>query len=129
MAPYKFAKLISDNKKIEVYGDGSSKRDYTYISDVVDGIILALDKNLGFEIINLGNSNPIELKSFIKLIEKFVGKKAGIGHLPMQEGDVPLTYADISKAKRLLGYEPKVKIEEGIKRFVGWFKKILKNKL
>ena len=123
MAPYKFTKLISNNEEIKMYGDGTSKRDYTYILDITDGIISALDKDFAFEIINLGDSNTVELKHFIRLIEENVGRKAKIKQLPMQKGDVPVTYADISKAKRLLGYEPKVKIEEGMKRFVEWYKK------
>ncbi|MBS3098118.1 GDP-mannose 4,6-dehydratase [Candidatus Woesearchaeota archaeon] len=122
MAPYKFTKLIDEGKAIPVYGDGKTKRDYTYITDIVDGIIAALDKNFAFEIINLGDSNPIELRYFISLIEKNLGKKAKIKQEPMQPGDVPITFADISKAKKLLNYNPKVKIEEGIRMFVGWYK-------
>ena len=123
MAPYKFTKIISDGKEIEMYGDGTTKRDYTYIKDIINGVVSALDKDFGFEIINLGDSNTVELTYFIKLIEKNVGKKAKIKKMPMQKGDVPVTYADITKARRLLGYEPKVKIEEGIKLFVDWFKR------
>lgn len=122
MAMYKFTKLISEDEEIEMFGDGTSKRDYTYITDIVSGILSALDKNLGFEIINLGNNQAVELRYFISLIEKELGKKARIKRMPMQKGDVPLTYADISKAKRILGYEPKVGIKEGVKRFVEWFK-------
>ncbi|MEA2036311.1 MAG: SDR family NAD(P)-dependent oxidoreductase [Nanoarchaeota archaeon] len=123
MAPYKFTKTIIEGEKIDMYGGGDTKRDYTYVVDVVDGILAALDKNLDFEIINLGNSNTIQLKEFIEIIEKEAGKKAEINQLPMQKGDVPMTYADISKAKRLLGYDPKIKIQEGIRIFVEWYKK------
>lgn len=122
MAPYKFTKHIIKEKPIEMYGDGTTKRDYTYVQDIVDGVLSALDKNLNFEIINLGNSNPIELKEFISIIEEKTGKKAKIQQLPMQKGDVPLTYADISKAERLLGYQPKTNIKEGINLLVEWFK-------
>lgn len=122
MAAYKFTKLISEGKPIDVYGDGTSKRDYTYITDIVDGILSALDKSFGFEIINLGNSNMVTLSDFISLIEGALGKKAKINRLPIQNGDVSVTYADISKAKKLLNYCPKIKIEEGIKLFVKWFK-------
>ncbi|MFH2027618.1 MAG: GDP-mannose 4,6-dehydratase [Nanoarchaeota archaeon] len=122
MAIYKFTKLITEGKEIPMYGDGNSKRDYTYITDIVFGIISALDKNLKFEIVNLGNSSPISLSGMIRLIEKKLNKKAKINSMPKQKGDVELTYADISKAKRLLEYEPKVKIEEGIKRFVEWYR-------
>ena len=121
MAPYKFTRLILEGKPIDMYGGGASKRDYTYVKDIVDGILSALDKNFGFEIINLGDSNTVELKHFISLIEKEIGKKAVINKLPMQKGDVPITYADISKATRLLNYNPKIKIEEGIKLFVNWY--------
>ncbi|MFH1072177.1 MAG: SDR family NAD(P)-dependent oxidoreductase [Nanoarchaeota archaeon] len=123
MAPLKFTTRISEGKPIEMYGDGSSKRDYTFVADIVDGILSALDKDLDFEIINLGDSNPVELTYFISLIEENIGKKAVITQKPMQPGDVPLTYADIAKAKQLLGYTPKVRIEEGIKRMVAWYVK------
>jgi len=122
MALYKFTDLINNNQEIEMYGDGSSKRDYTYVMDVVNGIISALDKNFEFEIINLGNSKTTELKQLISLIEEKLGKKAKIKTLPMQKGDVPITYANINKAKRLLDYEPKVSIEEGINLLIGWYK-------
>lgn len=121
MAPYKFTKLISDGEELPVYGDGTSKRDYTYVTDVVDGTIRALNRNLGFEIINLGNSKTVELRHLISLIERSLGKKARIRQLPSQPGDVPITYANIKKAKRLLGWEPKVNIEEGIKKLVEWY--------
>lgn len=123
MAVYKFTKLINEGKEIEVYGNINSKRDYTFITDIVDGIISALDKNFKFEIINLGDSNPIELKYLVELIEKELDKKAKIKMSGKQQGDVDITFADISKAKRLLGYNPKIKIEEGIKIFVKWFLK------
>jgi UDP-glucuronate 4-epimerase len=123
MAVYKFTRLINENKKIEMYGDGTSKRDYTYFSDIIDGIVSAMIKKFDFEIINLGDSNPVELKYLIKLIEKNIGKKALIKKSDVQPGDVPVTYADIRKAKKLLGYRPKIKIEEGIKRFVKWYLK------
>jgi UDP-glucuronate 4-epimerase len=123
MAPYKFTKLIFNNESIEMYGDGSTKRDYTYINDIVFGIISALDKNLKFEIINLGNSNPVLLSDFIATIEKSLNKKANIIKKPIPKGDVLLTYADIHKAKKLLNYEPKTTIKEGISKFVEWYKK------
>jgi UDP-glucuronate 4-epimerase len=123
MAPFKFTKLISEGKEIEMFGDGSSSRDYTFVEDIAQGIIAAVYRNLGLEIINLGNERPIELRQLIKLIEQNVGKKAKIRQLPTQKGDVPLTHADISKARHLLGYIPRVSFEEGIKRTVEWYKK------
>lgn len=122
MAIHKFTKLIYQGEEIEMYGDGSSKRDYTYITDVIDGIVNALNKNFKFEIFNLGNSKPTELGYLISLIESALNKKALIKKLPMQPGDVPITYADISKAKKLLNFNPKVTIEDGINKFVEWFK-------
>ncbi|MBI5391924.1 SDR family NAD(P)-dependent oxidoreductase [Candidatus Woesearchaeota archaeon] len=123
MAPLKFTKLIDAEKPIEMYGDGSSSRDWTYVEDIVDGILAASESGLKFEIVNLGNSYPIKLKSLIKTIEKYVGKKAKIKQYPAQAGDVEHTYANIGKAKELLGYQPKVLLDEGIKTLVDWYKK------
>jgi len=121
MAIHKFTRMIDRGQEIEMFGDGKSRRDYTYIGDIVDGIIGTLDKKFGFEIFNLGNSNVVELRYLIELIEKNLGKKAKIKMMPDQPGDVPVTYADVSKAKRMLGYDPHVRIEEGIERFVKWY--------
>lgn len=121
MAIHKFTRMIDRGQEIEMFGDGTSRRDYTYIDDIVDGIIGTLDKKFGFEIFNLGNSNVVELKVLIGLIEKNMGKEAKIKMMPDQPGDVPVTYADVSKAKRMLGYDPNVSIDEGIERFVKWY--------
>lgn len=121
MAPYLFTKWINEGSAVKKFGNGESKRDYTYISDIIEGIMKALEKNFKFEIINLGNSKAIELSYFISLIEKLVGKKAKIKEFKRPLGDVNVTYADISKAKRLLNWEPKVSIEEGMKEFVRWY--------
>lgn len=124
LAIYKFTKLIDEGLPINVYGDGTSKRDYTYIEDIFQGIYGAIsyDKS-GYEIINLGENNTVSLSYLIELIEKNLGKKAIINRLPLQPGDVDLTFADISKARGLLGYNPKTKIEDGIAKFVKWYKK------
>ena len=122
MAVHKFTRLIDGGKQIEIYGDGSSRRDYTYIDDIIDGVEAAVDKNLAFEIINLGESETIELNRLVSLIEENIGKKAKVVKMPMQPGDVPITYADISRARKLLGYEPQVKVDEGIPLFVKWYK-------
>ena len=122
MAIHKFVRLIDRGEKIPVYGDGTSKRDYTYIDDIVDGIMAALGEKFTFEIINLGNSRTVELRELIHLIEEELGKDARIERLPDQPGDVPITYADISKAKRLLNYSPGTGIEEGIAKFVEWYR-------
>ncbi|WP_022853866.1 GDP-mannose 4,6-dehydratase [Thermodesulfatator atlanticus] len=122
MAIHKFTRLIDQGKEIPVYGDGSSKRDYTYIDDIIQGVVAAIDKDFDFEIFNLGESQVTDLLTLIKLIEENLGKPAKIKFLPFQAGDVPITYADISKARELLGYNPQVPIEEGIKRFISWYK-------
>ena len=123
MIPFMFTHKIDKSQQVPVFGDGTSRRDYTYISDIIDGIIAALEKPRKFEIINLGNNKPIELKYFITIIEKLLNKKAKMQRLPFPAGDVPITFADITKAKRLLKYAPKIKIEEGMKKTVEWYKK------
>jgi UDP-glucuronate 4-epimerase len=123
MAPYLFTKNILEGKPITVFGDGSSKRDYTYISDIVEGIISALNKDLGYQIFNLGDSKTISLKQLISIIEQHTGKKAKIIRKEMPKEDVPVTYADISKAKRYLNYSPVIDIKTGMKSFINWFTK------
>ena len=116
MAPYKFLKAISEGQPIKKYGDGSTSRDYTYIDDIVAGVVASLDNKKGMqcEVYNLGNSSPVSLNQFIELCEKVTEKKAVFEQLPDQLGDVPHTYADISKAKRDLDYEPKTSLEAGL---------------
>lgn len=121
MAIHYFTRAIHNGEEIKLFGDGSTRRDYTYIDDIVTGINNLLDKDLGYEIINLGNSHTVELKYIVALIEKNLKKKARIKWLPEQPGDMPITYSDISKAKRLLGYHPKTNIEDGIASFVQWY--------
>ncbi|HZF01229.1 MAG TPA: SDR family NAD(P)-dependent oxidoreductase [Methylomirabilota bacterium] len=123
LAIYKFAKLISAGKPIPVFGDGSAARDYTFVSDTVDGIVAATKKEFGFEIFNLGESQTVSLSRMIELLEAALGKKAIIDRQPLQPGDVPITFADISKAREKLGYNPQTKFEVGIKLFADWFKK------
>jgi len=123
LAIHKFTTLIDSGKPIPVYGDGSTARDHTYVSDIVDGIMACARKEFGFEIFNLGESQTIRLDQLISLIESAVGKQAVIDRQPHQPGDVPITFADISKAQRLLGYDPQVKAEKGIPLFVEWFRK------
>jgi UDP-glucuronate 4-epimerase len=123
LAVHKFARLIAAGKAIPMFGDGSTARDYTYVSDTVQGVIACTRKEFGFEIFNLGESETVTLRRLIELLEHALGKPAKIERLPLQAGDVPLTYADISKARAHLGYNPQVKIEDGIARFVEWFKR------
>jgi UDP-glucuronate 4-epimerase len=122
LAINKFAQLIDAGKPIPVFGDGSTARDYTYVSDTVDGVIACTQKEFGFDIFNLGESQTVKLSYLIELLEQALGKKAVIDRQPMQPGDVPITYADISKAEKVLGYHPSVKIEQGIPLFVEWFR-------
>ena len=122
MAIHKFTRLMDQGEKIPIYGDGSSRRDYTYIDDLIEGILSVIHHHKGFEVYNLGESQTTSLKELIKLIEGALGKKAMIEMLEPQPGDVSVTYADVSKAKRMLKYQPKVKMEEGIRRFVEWYK-------
>ncbi|MFV0388550.1 MAG: GDP-mannose 4,6-dehydratase [Pyrinomonadaceae bacterium] len=122
LAIHKFAKLIKDGKPIPFYGDGTTRRDYTYIADILLGIRAAIDfDKTMFEAINLGESQTVELHRLVTLLEENLDKKAIIERLPMQPGDVPQTFADISKANKLLNYQPKTKIEDGLKLFVEWF--------
>jgi UDP-glucuronate 4-epimerase len=122
LAIHKFARLISQGKPIPVFGDGSTARDYTYVTDAVDGVIACTQKEFGYEIFNLGESQTVTLSRLIELLERSLGKKAIIDRQPVQAGDVPITFANIDKARTKLGYHPRVKIEEGIPRFIEWFR-------
>ena len=121
MAIYKFTDAIYNGREIEMYGDGTSRRDYTYVDDIVQGIRSAMDRNWKLEIINLGESQTTELRQMIAMIEQALGKEAKIKRLPMQQGDVMATYADISKAKRLLDYKPSFPLQKGIERTIKWY--------
>ncbi len=126
LAIHKFTKAINEEKEIPFYGDGTTQRDYTYIDDIIDGVlksIVYLEENENiYEIINLGESETISLRKMVETLEKEIGKKAILKQLSMQPGDVNRTFADISKAKELIGYDPKTKFEEGIKKFVNWYR-------
>ncbi|MGD9580472.1 MAG: GDP-mannose 4,6-dehydratase, partial [Vampirovibrionia bacterium] len=125
LAIHKFTRLIDEGKSIPVFGDGSTKRDYTYVDDIMQGVIAALnyDKS-NYDIFNLGESRSIELSYLIQLIEENLGKKAIIERKPLQPGDVPITYADISRAKEKLNYQPTTDIVDGVKEFVKWYKQV-----
>lgn len=131
LAINKFTRMMLNGEKITMYGDGSTSRDYTYIDDIVDGICGAFDYVLShdnvYEIVNLGSNNPITLKEMISTIGKALGIEPEIEQLPMQPGDVERTYADVAKAKKLFGYEPKWKFEDGIFEFVKWYKNCKQN--
>jgi len=122
MVPYIWAEKLLKGEEIEISGDGSRKRDYTYIGDIVRGTILAMEKPLGFEVINLGNSTPASLNELLAIFEKVIGIKAKVKSRPSHGASVEVTFADITKAKKLLNWEPKVSLEEGITRLVAWFR-------
>lgn len=122
MAPFKFIDWVSTGKELKQFGDGSSSRDYTYISDIVDGVVRSIDRRHKYEVFNLGKGEGTSLKEFINLVQKYVGKKANIKVLPDQPGDVPYTCADVTKAYEYLGYKSKIPFEEGIRRTTEWYK-------
>ncbi len=123
LAIHKFARLITDGKPIPVFGDGSTARDYTYITDILDGILACTRQEFGYEIFNLGESQTVTLSRLIELLETTLGRKAILNRQPVQPGDVPITYANIEKARARLGYAPGVKIDRGIPLFVEWFRR------
>jgi UDP-glucuronate 4-epimerase len=122
LAIHKFARLISAGRPIPVFGDGSSARDYTYVTDIVDGIVACTERKFGYALFNLGESQTVALSRLIELLEKALGQRAVLDRQPPQPGDVPRTFADISKARAELGYNPKVGIEQGIPLFIDWFR-------
>jgi UDP-glucuronate 4-epimerase len=122
MAIHKFTDLLARGEPVPMYGDGSSRRDYTYVDDIVDGIEAALDLAPGFEIVNLGGAETTSLADLVQWIAEELAVAPRIEYLPAQPGDVPVTYADVGKAARLLGYSPKVPIREGLRRFTRWYR-------
>jgi len=120
MSVFRFIKWIAEGEPLILYGDGTQERDFTYIDDIARGTILAL-KPVGYEIINLGNDRPVAILKLIELIEGLLGRKAQIDRRPAHPADVPATWASIDKAKELLGWEPKIRLEEGLKRTVDWY--------
>src|SRR5688572_10514041 len=122
MMPWQWTMSILKGEPLNLYNGGRMKRDWTYIDDIVDGMMLALDKRFEYEIINLGCSRPVENIEFVRILEKLLGKKAVIKETPAPPSEPIVTYADVSKARRMLGYEPKVNVEEGLTRFVAWLR-------
>ncbi len=120
MCIFRFIKWIDEGTPITVYGDGTQSRDFTFVEDIAEGTVRAYETETGYEIINLGGNHPHQLKEVIELIEKYLGKKAEIVYKPFHKADLKATWADITKAKRILGWEPKVPLEEGLKRTVDW---------
>lgn len=128
LAINKFTRLMLEGREIPMFGDGTSSRDYTYVDDIVDGIIKSVKYNFDndnvYEIINLGNSSPVSLKEMINTIAEVLNVEPQITQLPMQPGDVEKTYADISKARKMIGYNPKVSFKEGITKFIEWYRNL-----
>ncbi len=122
MAIHKFTNLLAKGKTIPMFGDGSSRRDYTFIDDIIDGVVAALDRAPGFEIFNLGGAETTSLADLVSWLAEDLGVEAQIERHPDQPGDVPITYAEVSKAARLLDYSPKVPIRDGLRRFVKWYR-------
>ena len=130
LAIHQFTRRIHAGKAIDQFGDGTTRRDYTYIDDIIQGTMASLSyAGPLFDIFNLGESETILLKDLIEKIETALGKKAKINQLPEQPGDVPLTCADISKARKLLGYNPTTKFSEGLPKFIDWFLKSQANRV
>ena len=124
LAIHKFTKLITEGKPIQIFGDGTTRRDYTYVDDIISGVRAAIDYDQSnYEVINLGESRTVELRELISLLENALGRKAQIDRQSKQPGDVPQTFADIAKARRLLNYNPRTQIEDGISLFIDWFTK------
>ena len=122
LAIHKFVKALLNDEVITLYGDGTTSRDYTHIDDIVKGISAAIEKVKGFDIFNLGNSKPISLTNLVRLLEKSTGREAHLKYLPMQDGDVERTFADISKARTGLGFNPEIDLETGIENYLKWFR-------
>jgi UDP-glucuronate 4-epimerase len=123
MAAWKFTEGILTKPPVTVFGDGSIKRDFTFVTDIVAGILAAMEKSPLYDVFNLGNEKPVSLNELIALIEKITGKKAQVQHKPGKPEDMPITFADTKKSKEVLGYQPKVSLEEGIRRFIDWYQK------
>ena len=122
MAIARFIRCLEEDRTIPFHGDGSSRRDYTYIDDIVDGVESALDRGLGFDIVNLGGARPVTLADLVRLLERVTGKTARLDRRPDQPGDVPVTYASTEKAERILGFKSRVPLEEGLRRSVDWYR-------
>ena len=122
MAIHALARASEEGKPITLYGDGGCRRDYTYIDDIADGVLRALDRAKGFRVYNLGESRTVSLSDLVATLEEALGKKAVIDRKPDQPGDVPLTCADVSRARAELGYAPSTPLEDGVRRFVEWMR-------
>ncbi|MPN28887.1 dTDP-4-dehydro-6-deoxyglucose reductase [bioreactor metagenome] len=127
LAIHKFTRMIDHDLPLPFFGDGTTSRDYTYIDDIIDGVVKAIayvETHQIYDIFNLGESTPITLSKMVQTIENHLGKKAVLNHLPMQSGDVDITYADITKARTILKYQPKMSFDQGIASFIAWYRHV-----
>lgn len=123
MMTYKVADNIAFGRQVPLYNNGQMHRDWTYVNDIVEGVLAAVDRPLGFEVINLGRGQPVLLADFVRRIEECAGRKANLAPAPMPDSDMPYTYADVSKARQLLGYNPRTSVQEGVGRFWEWYRR------
>jgi UDP-glucuronate 4-epimerase len=123
MAIHKFTRRILEGRAIDLYGDGSTRRDYTYIDDIVSGVLGSLSAPPGYRVYNLGESATVSLSELVALLEEVCGRRAALRQRPLQPGDVPITYADISRARSEIGYDPRTPIDRGVARFVDWYRR------
>jgi UDP-glucuronate 4-epimerase len=123
MMAYKVLDNIFYGKNVPLYNNGQMYRDWTYVDDIASGVVAALDRPLGYEVVNLGRGEPVLLADFVHLIEELTGRQAHLRPAPMDEADIPYTYADVSKARQLLGYDPQVSVREGVTRFWQWYQR------
>jgi UDP-glucuronate 4-epimerase len=122
MAIHAFTRAIARGEPLRLFGDGSARRDFTYIDDIIAGVTAALDRSHPYEVVNLGESQTIALRDLIARLERLLGKRANVQALPPEPGDVPVTFADVSKAKAVLDYTPSTPIDDGLARFVAWYR-------
>ncbi len=122
MAIHRFARLIHEGLPVPMYGDGTTRRDYTYVDDIIEGVVRAVEHPRGYQVYNLGAGEPIALRDLITTMERALGKEARVVQHPAQPGDVPITYASIERAMRDLGYKPRTRVDEGVTRFIEWFR-------
>jgi len=130
MAISRFTQMIADGEEVPVYGDGASQRDYTYVSDVIDGVVAAIDTPLrGYRVLNLGRGEPVVLRDLLKNLEDEIGREARLRHLPEQPGDPPSTCANISRARAVLGYEPSVSADDGVRLYTQWYREMNRDRI
>ena len=127
MTPWKFAEAISAGREFTLYDEGRPRRDWTFVSDIVAGVVAAADVEMGYEVFNLGRSQPVPMRDFCTILEELIGKPARWRNAPLPPTDLPVTFADTTKANRMLGYSPRISIQEGLSQFWNWYKAHISN--